>query len=93
MQGVLTAVQKDCSAAVLRPVGDDGIIAVFLLIPPDLGITEILRTPAIRQVRRSEDRIVFILFIVYPVTEGHALHLAALNITVLTLPFLHSGIH
>ena len=93
VHGVCAAVEKDGAAPVHGAVGDDRIIAVILLIPPDLGIAEIHCAPAFRQIRRSQDRVVFIFFIVDAVAESHTLHLAALNISVLALALLHTGIH
>ena len=93
VQSILAAVEKDRAAAIHRAVCHNGVKAVFPVIIPYFGIAEIHRAPPLRQVRRSEHRVIFIFYIIHSVAEGHALHLTALDIAVLPLPFLDTGIH
>ena len=93
VQGIFAAVQKDGAAAVQSAVGYNRIKAVFLFIPPDLGVPEIHSASALRQIRRGQYRIILIFFIVSSIAEGNTLHLAALNKAVLSLLFPDTGIH
>ena len=93
LQRIFAAEEDDGAAAVLRAAAHHGVKAVFLSVPPELRVPEVLRTAAIGEHFRRNDRVIFIFLIILPIAKGDALGLAAVDKAVLPLPLLHSGIH
>ena len=77
VDGVLTLIQENGSAAVCTPVSDHRVIqSVFA---PDLRIAEVVCAAAVRKLVGGDDRVGFVFFIIHAVSDRDALRLKALD--------------
>ena len=92
LPAVPAAVEQDGPAAVCGAVADDGVIRPVCL-PPDLGVPEVHRTAALRQILAGQDRVQLAFVVIHAVSNGDALGLDIPDKSIGIVPPLNAGIH